>query len=832
MRLILAGLLAAFAAILSSQPAPREQVGPHPEGGFLLNSGWRLRPAGKQVPVDTLPMSMAVSPDGKFLAVLNGGYRPPSISVIDVASDTEVSRTPVADAWLGITFSPRGDFLYVGGGSQASVFEFAFANGKLSPSRTFVVVPEAARAREDFVGDVALSPDGRLLYAATLYRDTIAVINPQSGMVIEQFKTGRRPYRIYFHPTGKSLFVTSWADGSVSHHEAENGRLLSRVRTGPHSTDMVWLSGRPESSDMAETAAPYMARLFVAAANSNSVFVLGVSEGNEVQVIEVINVSMSAREPAGMTPSALALSPDGKRLFVACSDANTVAVVDISEAHSRVLGFVPTGWYPTAVRALADGRIVVLNGRGVRSHPNLRGPNPLKRAAPAHVGLARAEEVEYIPRIQTGTASFIDPFDVEQLDAYTQVVLKNSPYTDRKLDDAGVPENNPIPTRPGAATPIKHVIYIIKENRTYDQMLGDMKEGNGDPSLVLFGEDVSPNHHKLAREFVLLDNFYVNADVSADGHAWSTAAIASDYIQKMWPNSYARRRKYNDYYGTEPASTPPAGFIWSNAAAAGVSMRNYGHYVANRAEPGPDGVQIEAVRDPSLQKVTNMKFRTFDMKYPDVERAKVFLEDLAGFEKAGQMPQFILMRLSSDHTSGTAAGAIAPKSAVADNDYALGMVVEAISKSSFWPATAIFVIEDDAQNGADHVDSHRSPAYVISPYVKRGSVDSTMYNTTSMLRTMELILGLQPMTHFDAGARPMWAMFQPTPNLKPYEALPPTIPLDERNPAVSPTSARSARLDFSAEDLIDDNELNEILWLALRGPHEKPPRPVRSYFSR
>ncbi len=227
-----------------------------------------------------------------------------------------------------------------------------------------------------------------------------------------------------------------------------------------------------------------------------------------------------------------------------------------------------------------------------------------------------------------------------------------------------------------------------------------------------------------------------------------------------------------------------------------------------------------------------MKFRTFDMKYPDVERVKVFLEDLAGFEKAGQMPQFILMRLSSDHTSGTAAGAITPKSAVADNDYALGMVVEAISKSSFWPSTAIFVIEDDAQNGADHVDSHRSPAYVISPYVKRGSVDSTMYNTTSMLRTMELILGLQPMTHFDAGARPMWAMFQPTPNLKPYEALPPRIPLDERNPAVSPTSARSARLDFSAEDLIEDNELNEILWLALRGPHEKPPTPVRSYFSR
>jgi hypothetical protein len=298
---------------------------------------------------------------------------------------------------------------------------------------------------------------------------------------------------------------------------------------------------------------------------------------------------------------------------------------------------------------------------------------------------------------------------------------------------------NPIPNRPDQQSPIQHVIYIVKENRTYDQVLGDLGKGNGDPSLTLFGEAVSPNHHKLAREFVLLENFYVSADVSADGHNWSTAAIAPDYVQKLWPNSYGGRRKRYDYEGSDPAATPPAGYIWTNAAAAGVSMRNYGYFVNNRPEPGPNGEQVITVRDSTLNPVTNFRFRGFDLSYPDVERAKVFLGDLAQFETNREMPRFILLRLGNDHTSGTKAGAVAPRSAVADNDLALGMIVEAVSKSRFWPTTAIFVLEDDAQNGADHVDSHRSPAFIISPWARRGAIDSTLYNTTSMLRTMELI---------------------------------------------------------------------------------------------
>jgi YVTN family beta-propeller protein len=728
-----------LAALLSSQPAPRERVGPLADGSFLLNSGWRLAPVGQQVPLDTLPMSTALSPDGKYLLVLNGGYRPPSVSVIETGSARVVGSVPVADAWLGLVFSPKGDRVYVGGGSRAAVFEFSFAGGKLTPARTFAVVPQDKRTARDFIGDVAFSPDGRLLYAADLYNDSVVVINPQSGMAIGRYKTGRRPYRILFHPDGKSFFVTHWADGSLGHYDATDGSVLDTVRIGAHPTDIVWLKGAP--AEPAEGEPTWVARLFVAAANTNNVYAVAVSSGNQLSVVESINVSMTPRQPLGMTPSALALSPDGTRLYVACSDANAAAVVDVSEARSRVEGFIPAGWYPTAVRALPSGTLVVVNGKGVRS-----------------------------PYMQTGTASWIGPFTSDQLQAWTAAALANSPYRDSQLE-----ETSPLP-------PIEHVIYIVKENRSYDQVLGDMKEGNGDASLAQFGENVTPNLHKLAREFVLLDNFYVNGDVSADGHNWSTAAIAPDYVQKLWPNEYAKRRGLYDFEETDPASLPPAGYLWTNAAAAGISIRNFGYMVNNKADASAGSEQIASVRDPVLAKVTNRMYRGFDLAYPDVERARTFLGELAEYEKSGTMPRLIVMRMGNDHTGGVTAGQTAPLSLAADNDYAIGMLVEGVSKSRFWASTVICMLEDDAQNGPDHVDSHRSPAFLISPWVKRHAVDSTMYNTTSMLRTMEFLLGLQPMTHFDAGARVMTASFQKQPDPAPYTAEKPRIPLERRNP--------------------------------------------------
>ena len=813
-----AGLLAVIliAGLSSSQPVPREKVGFLPGGGFLLNSGWRVQPAGTQVPLDTLPMSAVLSRDGRFLIVLNGGYRPPSISVLDTKDGHPIGSTPVADAWLGLALSPDGKQLWVGGGSKASIYEFSLdENGRLQPGRTFELVRAADRTFRDFIGDVAVSPDGRLLYACDLFHDTILVVNPQSGAVIDRFKTGRRPYRILFHPDGQSFFVTSWADGAMYHHQTGNGQQLQVVRIGAHPTDMVWRDRAAASEENDE--GNWKARIFVSAANTNNVYAVSVSDSGDLSVIESINVAMTPQHPLGMTPSALALSADKNTLYVVCSDANAAAVVDVKGAGSHVLGFIPTGWYPTAAKALADGRLVVLNGLGSRSYPNPHGPNPTVRAAPAYRGDAT---VEYVGRIQTGTASFIPPISEEQRKQYTAQVLADSPYSDDKLD-----------AQPGSLPPIEHILYVVKENRTYDQILGDIGKGESDPSLCLFNEKVSPNHHKLAREFVLYDNFYVNGDVSADGHNWSTSAIANDYVEKMWPNSYGARRRHYDYEGGEPAALPPAGYLWTNAGARGIAMRNYGYWATNLPKAAPDGeVQIHDVRDPVLARVTDKKFRSFDLDYPDVKRAQEFLRELAEFENSDKMPALMFMRLGNDHTSGTAPGKLTPLSMFADNDYALGMIVEGLSRSKFWRSTAIFVLEDDSQNGPDHVDSHRTAAYVISPYTHHGTIDSTMYNTTSMLRTMELILHLRPMTHFDAGARPMLASFAKEAVLTPYQAEKPRISLEDRNPQTSPTAARSARLDFHEADLNDDDEMNDILWLALKGTD--PPPPVRSLFGR
>ena len=815
---MLLGLVAVvlIAALSSSQPVPREQVGLLPDGAFLLNSGWRVKPAGTQIPLDTLPMSFVLSADGRLLIVLNGGYRPPSISVLDTKDGHEIGRTPVDDAWLGLTLSPNGKTLWVGGGSRAAIYEFSFDDkGRLQPTHTFDMVRPADRTYHDFIGDVAVSPDGHLLYACDLYHDTILVVNPQSGMVIDRFKTGRRPYRILFHPDGKSFFVTSWADGAMYHHQTNNGQQLQMVRIGAHPTDMVWREGGVTSED--GDAAKWKARIFVSAANTNNVYAVAVSDSGDLSVVESINVAMTPRHPLGMTPSALALSADKSTLYVVCSDANAAAVVDVKEARSDVLGFIPTGWYPTAAKALGDGRLVVLNGRGSRSYPNPKGPNPTVRATPAYRGDAT---VEYVGRIQTGSASIIPPVTDEALNKYTADVLANSPYNDDMLD-----------SQPDYLPPIEHMLYIVKENRSYDQVLGDLGKGESDPSLCLFRENVGPNHHKLAREFVLFDNFYVNSDVSADGHNWSTSAIANDYVQKLWPNSYANRRRHYDYEGGEPAALPPAGYLWTNAAAHGTSMRNYGYWATNLPKAAETGaVQIESVRDSVLAKVTDMKYRAFDLDYPDVKRAQAFLQDLKEFENAGKMPALMFMRLGNDHTNGTAPGKLAPFSSFADNDYALGQIVEGLSRSKFWKSTAIFVLEDDAQNGPDHIDSHRSPAYIISPYTHTGTIDSRMYNTTSMLRTMELILHLRPMTHFDAGARPMLGAFAKEGVFTPYQAEKPRISLEEHNSQNSPTAARSSRLDFSDADLNDDDELNDILWLAIKGTN--PPPPVRSLFGR
>ncbi len=732
----------------------------------------------------------------------------------------EIGRVPVADGWLGLTFSPDGTRVYVGGGSKYGIYEFSFsADGQLKPIRLIEIAPGAKPGASDFIGDVAVSADGRTIFAADLYHDSVAVVEVQSGRVTGRYKAGRRPYRILLNPDGKSYFVSSWADGTVYWYESRTGSEITRLRLGPHTTDMVWSDRKA-----GDTGSPWKHRLFVAASNTNLVFVAGVSDSNTMQVLETLNVGMTARQPAGMTPSGLALSADQQRLMVACSDANVVAVADISEERSRLEGFVPSGWYPTAARVLPDGRLLILNGRGVASYPSrLTGPAP---AIPNEGDPRR----DYVANMQTGTLSVVRPLTDEALDGYTKAAFSLSPYRDSQLDPSELVGNSVLYSKPGQPSPIEHVLYIVKENRTYDQVFGKIGKGNGDPSLTLFDESAAPNHYKLAREFVLFDNFYTNADVSADGHNWAMAGIAPDYTQKMWPNEYGHRSPYYGFEGGEPANSPPAGYIWSNAVNAELSVRNYGEFVENKKQAGADGIQVDHVGDPSLRGITNMRYRGFDLDYPDVERARVFLSDLKEFEQSGNMPRLMIVRLGNDHTNGATAGKLSPISLFADNDYALGLIVEGVSKSRFWAKTAIFAIEDDAQNGPDHVDSHRSVMLAVSPYTRRGMVDSSMYNQSSIMRTMELILGLRPMTQFDAAARPLTAAFGATPSSETYTAEKPRVSLTQRNPAGSTAALRSGRLDFRDADRADDDELNDILWAAIKGTPAPPP--VRSYFSR
>jgi DNA-binding beta-propeller fold protein YncE len=747
---VMSGLLLPTAR---TQTAARLQVGPLPGGGFLLNSGWTIHPAGEQTPVGTFPMSSAVSNNGKFLLVLNAGYEQPSISVIDTASKKDIGRTKLADAWLGLAVAPQGNSVYVGGGTTGKVLEFSLdpATGALLPTRELVAVPDLANKANALIGDVALSPDARLLYAANLYGDTISVLNLQSGKRLDTWKTGRRPYRILVTPSGKQLIISSWADAALYQHEAATGILLTKVRVGAHPTDLLWVN-KPSPSQ--EGAAKFPARLFVAAANTNSVYSFGAAEDGQLAALETINVSLTPMHPLGMTPSALAANEAGTRLYIVCSDANAVAEADISSLRSRVLGFIPTGWYPTAITVLKDGAFAMLNGKGLGSHPAAEGQSG--------------------GRIQAGTAAFLPAPSDDELSVFTQTTLRNSPYKDEMIYGPNTDDQENYFTRSeGHASPVQHVIYVIKEGHTYDEVLGDMGTGNGDKSLTHLGQQVTPNLHQLARDYILYDNFYVNADVSADGNNWASAAIAPDYTTKLSPSQYGRRSTLYDFEGGEPANTPPAGYLWNNALQAGLTIRDYGQWCSNIPLKDATGSKhIAAVKDAALLPFVDMNYRGFDVAYSDADRAKEFIREWKEFDAKGDAPNLLILRMGNDHTMGAKAS---PLSYAADNDQGVGMLVDAVSHSKLWPSTAVFIIEDSAQYGSDHVDSHRAPVWVISPYTRRGIVDSSMYNQTSVLRTMEMLLGLRPMTHFDAAARPLFATFGRQPDTRAYDLLAPGV---------------------------------------------------------
>ena len=647
---------------------------------------------------------------------------------------------------------------------------------------------------------------------------SIALLNLETGRVSANASLPAEPYTCLVSPDGGTVYVSVWGGAKVLSLDATTLATRGAFPVGEHPNAMVL------SKDAK--------RLFVACANTNSVWVVDLAAG---KAVEQIAIALYPEAPPGSTPNALGLSQDGRRLLVANADNNTVAVVDVGAAGgARVEGFIPTGWYPTAASFSRDGsRIFVLSGKGLTSAPNPRSGHP---------GIPGADG-QYIAAMLQGTLSTLPVPDAAVLKRMTDTVYSLTPYSDAtRLAPAGAPAASPVPGKVGEPSPIKHVFYVIRENRTYDQILGDLGLGNGDPTLCLFGDDVTPNAHALAREFVTLDGFYVDAEVSYDGHAFSTGAYATDFIEKLWPTYYGRRGgrflSMGSGAGRNPygnVTAPQNGYIWDACRRAGVSVRSYGEFTKRGPDPEEehDSGQGEVVATvPGLAGRVHPGYPPYDLTIPDGKRVDVWLREFREFEKNGRLPSLSILRLGNDHTAGTSPGYPTPRAMVAENDVALGRVVEAISNSRYWKESAIFVLEDDAQDGPDHVDAHRSPAFVVSPYSRRGAVDSTLYTTSGMLRTMELILGLPPMSQYDAAAAPMYGAFQPVPSPAPFEARPARIDLAERNDLRSWGASASSRMNLAEADLAPEQELNEILWKSVRGAASPMPPPVRAAFIR
>jgi YVTN family beta-propeller protein len=802
--LVLSACLLAGVAVAQRKPAPAAGLPPSALLSALektrvtLPNNWSLTPAGRSLPLGDLPLNMVVSPAGNRLAVTNNGQSRQSVQLFDLTTDKLLSEITIPKAWLGLRFSPDGSKLYAAGGNDNRVVVYTTTGDKLRQDTSITL----GKGLPNRIWPTGLDVDktGKTLYVVTKDDSALYVCDLTTYTVKTRIGLPAEAYTCLRSPVSDELFISLWGGDKVLIYNQKTGRLTGEIAGMHHPSDLLLTrDGR---------------YLFTANANDNSVSVIEVKTR---RVLETLNTALFPDAPAGSTPNALALSPDQKTLLVANADNNALALFDVTaKGRSRSLGFVPTGWYPTAVQVVGR-RVLVANGKGMTSLANPQGPSPYKR---------REEGTQYIGGLFKGSLSMIDLPTPAQMADYSRLVYQNTPYTkNREARAAGQP-GNPIPMTVGAnsptgRTPIKYVFYIIKENRTYDQVFGDMPGGNGDSSLCLFPEKITPNQHALAREYVLLDNFYVDAEVSADGHNWSTAAYATDYVEKIWPTSYGGRGGTYDFEGSRPVAFPKGGFIWDYCQRAGLSYRSYGEFQAYAYR-----------KDKALAGHFCANYPDYDLSVKDITRLDILKKDLDSLMAIKAVARFNSIRFGNDHTSGARIGARTPAAFVADNDLAVGQFVDYLSHSPIWAESAVFILEDDAQNGADHVDAHRSPALVISPYTRRNHVDHTMYSTSAMLRTMELILGLPPMSQYDAAATPMFASFTPTPDFTPFTHRPAGVDLDAKNTAWNEPARRSEQFDFRQADRLNDRAFNEVIWMAVKGEHVPMPAPRRSAFVR
>ena len=769
-----------------------------------LPNGWTLSPAGRSFPLGDLPLNIAVSANKKIMAVTNNGQSVQSIQLIDPVSEKVLDNIEIPKSWYGLKFSADGKFLYASGGNDNWILKYAVVSKKL-------ILADSIKLGDKWPEKI--SPAGidindatKTMFIVTKENNSLYIVDITQKKITYQQPLGEAAYACLLSADKKELYISLWGDKKVLVFDVAAKKITAAISVGENPNELL-LSKNGKY-------------LFAANAGDNSVSVIDIARRN---VLEVLNAALYPDAPTGSASNGLALSEDQKTLYVANADNNCLAVFDVAKpGFSQSKGFIPSGWYPTNVKVIGK-KIFVSNGKGFSSLPNAKGPDPTKKDEEVNYQQGdykkQQSRIEYIGGLFKGTMSVIDEPSAAKLATYSKAVYSNTPYTkERELISKGE-AGNPIPMKVGDPSPVKYVFYVVKENRTYDQVLGDIPEGNGDTSLVLFGERITPNQHKLAKEFVLLDNFYVDGEVSADGHNWTMAANANDYLEKTWPTSYGGRGGSYDAEGNREVSNPDRGFIWDYCKRAGISYRTYGEF----ADDYKPNIKI-------LENHFCPYYTSWDESVRDTSRFYQWKREFDSLLSKNAVPRFNSLRLINDHTEGQHIGKPTPFVHVADNDLSVGMFVEYLSKSPIWKETAIFIVEDDAQNGPDHVDAHRTTAYVAGGFVKRKFIDHTMYSTSSMLRTIELILGLPPMSQYDAAAEPMWRCFTSAADLTPFHSVPANVDLNEKNVKHTASAKLSATFDFSKEDRIPDLVFNEVIWKAVKGEESIMPAPRRSAF--
>jgi YVTN family beta-propeller protein len=768
----------------------------------VLPNGWKLTPVGKLLPIGDLPLNIALSPSKDLAAITNNGYGTQMIQLFDVKKGTILDSVVIRKSWLGLTFSSDGKSLYASGGNDNIIVRYTVENNHMKNADTIVLgKPWPVKIS---VAGIAVDKAGKKLYAVTKENNSLYVIDLTTRKILSQHPLDGEGYTCLLSPDQNTLYCTSWGGDKVVLFDTRQQKITGSVSVGDNPNDMC-LSKNGQY-------------LFVANANDNNVSVI---DTKQKKVIETLNSALYPGAPSGSTTNSVALSNDEKTLYIANADNNCLAVFDISvPGKSKSKGFIPTAWYPTCVRVAKDV-LLISNGKGTTSKANPYGPQPTSREKEVvrhEGGKETSIKVQYIGGLLTGTLQLLSIPTPEQMAVFSKAVYNNTPYVKEKELLSESPAGNPVPSKVGDPSPIKYVFYIIKENRTYDQVFGDMKQGNGDPNLCLFGENITPNQHKIANEFVLLDNFYVNGEVSADGHSWTMGGYATDYLEKNWPTSYGGRGgTYPGEGGKVTANNKT--WLWDACARKGISYRSYGEFV----DDGKPNV-------PVLKDHFSKQYIGWDMSIRDTVRFRWWKHEFDSLLAKNAVPQLNTLRFGNNHTEGLSLNKPTPFAHVADNDLAVGMFIDYLSHSKIWNSCLVLIVEDDAQNGPDHVDAHRSPALLAGGFVKQGFVDHTAYTTTSLLRTIELILGLPPMTQYDAAATPVWRCLNDKPGHAPFNALPANVNLNDKNGTRSEWQKLSDSFDFTAEDKVNDFQFNEVIWRAVKGLNSPCPPAARAAF--